>query len=535
MENYVIQTRQFRHSRHLFYFFILSLLLIIGGCATLPENSEQTTSMALQDVYGTMLGQAVAKEAEQHPDKSGFVLLGNGLDAFVARIILASVAEQSLDVQYYLFHDDLVGGLLAYQLLQAADRGVRVRLLLDDMGLEGRDLAIATLNSHPNIEIRIFNPFTRGMLRSVQFLTRFGSVTRRMHNKSFTVDNSVAIVWGRNIGNEYFEADPDLAFGDLDVMTIGPVVKEVSASFDEYWNSELSYPISTLKRKLTGETLDELRPRWDALIEEEKESDYVKALKGSDLVRRIERGTIVYRWGAATVLADKPEKISSKVQAEEFYLAPRLKKYLEKTEKELIILSAYFVPGRSGVDFLKSLRKRGIRVRILTNSLSSNDVILVHAGYARYRREMLRAGIELYELDKKMTPEQRKEKKKAGGSGSGKSSLHAKAFIVDRQAMFVTSFNFDPRSVYENTEIGILFKSPSLARPIAEHFDQLSSKGAFHLELVPQDEVEDSVDLIRWVTVRDGEEKVYTTDPYASLWRRFILSIAGWLPIESQL
>jgi len=535
MESYVIQIRQSCHYRHLFHFFILSLLLIAGGCATLPENTEQTSSMALQDVSGTMLGRAVADKAGQHPDKSGFVLLGNGLDAFVARIILANLAERSLDVQYYLFHNDLVGGLLAYQLLQAADRGVRVRLLLDDMGLEGRDPAIATLNSHPNIEIRIFNPFTRGLMRSVQFLSRFGSVTRRMHNKSFTVDNSVAIVGGRNIGNEYFAADPDLAFGDLDVVTIGPVVKEVSGSFDEYWNSELSYPISTLKRELTGKTLDELRPEWKTLMEEEKDSDYVVALKNSDLVARIKAGTLKYNWGKAILIADKPEKISDTVLAEENYLVPRLVKYLQKTQKELVILSAYFVPGEKGVDFLKALRKRGVRVRILTNSLSSNDVTLVHAGYARYRREMLRAGIELYELDKKMTPKERKEKKKAGGSGSGKSSLHAKTFILDRKAMFVTSFNFDPRSIYENTEIGILFKSPALAGPMAEFFDQLSNKGAFRLDLVPQDEVEDSVDLIRWVTVRDEEEKVYTTDPYASLWRRFILSVAGFLPIESQL
>jgi putative cardiolipin synthase len=318
-------------------------------------------------------------------------------------------------------------------------------------------------------------------------------------------------------------------------MTIGPVVQEVSASFDEYWNSELSYPISTLMRELTGKTLDELRPHWKTLMEEHKDSEYVVALKNSDLVGRIKAGTIQYNWGEAVLIADKPEKISDTVQAEENYLVPRLFKYLEKTQKELIILSAYFVPGAKGVDFLQSLRKRGVRVRILTNSLSSNDVTLVHAGYARYRREMLRTGIELYELDKKITAEQRKEKKKAGGSGSGKSSLHAKTFILDRKAMFVTSFNFDPRSVYENTEIGILFKSPALARPMAEFFDQLSSNGAFQLELVPQDEVEDGVDLIRWVTVRDGEEKVYTTDPYASLWQRFMLSVAGFLPIESQL
>lgn len=491
--------------------------------------------MALQDVSDTMLGRAVAEKAGLHPDRSGFVLLANGLDAFVARILLAEVAERSLDVQYYLFHDDLVGGLLAYKLLEAADRGVRVRLLLDDMGLEGRDLDIATLDSHPNIEIRIFNPFTRGMMRTIQFLTRFGSVTRRMHNKSFTVDNSIAIVGGRNIGNEYFEADPELAFGDLDVMTIGPVVKEVSASFDEYWNSELSYPVSSLKRELAGRTLDEQRPQWKALLEKEKESDYVTALKKSDLVARIKAGILKYNWGRAVLIADRPQKISDTVQVEENYLAPRLAKYLEQTQNELVILSAYFVPGHKGVDFLKSLRKRGVRVRILTNSLSSNDVVLVHAGYARYRRDMLRAGIELYELDKKKTPEERKQRKKAGGFGSGKSSLHAKTFIIDRQAMFVTSFNFDPRSIHENTEIGIMFESAALARPLAERFDQISSRGAFQLELVPQNEVEDSVELIRWKTSRNSEEKIYTTDPYASLWRRFVLSVLGFLPIESQL
>ena len=531
--NYMAQLRWFHNHYQILLVNIIALLLMTGGCASLPENTGRLRSMALQDVANTTVGRAVAEQETSHPGKSGFVLLGNGLDAFVARIILAGLAEQSLDVQYYLYHDDQVGGLLAYQLLQAADRGVRVRLLLDDMGLEGRDLSIATLNSHPNIEIRIFNPFIRGMLRGIQFLTRFGSVTRRMHNKSYTVDNSVTIVGGRNIGNEYFDADPDLTFGDLDVMTVGPVVKDVSASFDEYWNSELAYPISTLKEKLTGQTLDERRPYWDAKMAEEKDSEYVAALKKSDLVQQIQNGTLMYQWGEAVVIADKPEKISEVVPSADYYLVPRLIKYLEKTEKELVILSAYFVPGRKGVDFLKSLRERGVRVRILTNSLSSNDVTLVHAGYARYRREMLRAGIELYEMDKKMTRAERKEKKAAGSTG--KASLHAKTFIVDRKAMFVTSFNFDPRSIYENTEIGVLFKSPSLARPMAEKFDELSSRGAFHLELVPQDEIEGSVDLIRWVTIKDGQEIIYTSDPYASVWRRFILSVAGWLPIESQL
>jgi len=210
---------------------------------------------------------------------SPFFLLGNGLDAFVARAVLANVAERSIDVQYYLYHNDLVGSLLSYSLLKAADRDVRVRMLLDDMGLKGRGMTIATFDSHPNIEIRIFNPFNRNVFREIQFLTRFGGVTRRMHNKSFTIDNQSTIVGGRNIGNEYFDADPDLAFGDLDVIAIGPVVQEVSTSFDKYWNSELAYPISTLKNKVSVEKLDEVRPEWDKLIDEYKDSAYYSAYK----------------------------------------------------------------------------------------------------------------------------------------------------------------------------------------------------------------------------------------------------------------
>ena len=243
---------QMKISQVCFYSVIL-LFFILTGCATLPENINRQVSSALQDTADTTIGRAVKQERADHQGKSGFLLLGNGLDAFVARVVLADVAERSIDVQYYLYHNDLVGNLLSYSLLKAADRGVRVRILLDDMGLEGRGMSIATFDSHPNIEVRIFNPFSRNVFRGIQFLTRFGSVTRRMHNKSFTVDNQVTNVGGRNIGNEYFDADPDLAFGDLDVQAIGPVVQEISTSFDKYWNSDLAYPISTLKNKVATE------------------------------------------------------------------------------------------------------------------------------------------------------------------------------------------------------------------------------------------------------------------------------------------
>jgi putative cardiolipin synthase len=222
------------------------LLLALVGCATLPENVDRQPSEAFTDTGDTTTGSAIAEATSDHPGQSGFLLLESGLDAFVARAVLARFAERSIDVQYYLYHDDLVGRLFTDQLIKAADRDVRVRLLVDDMDLSGRDLGSAVLDAHPNIEVRIFNPFSRKTGRTSQFITRFGSVTRRMHNKRFTVDNQATILGGRNIGNEYFDADPDLAFADLDVMGIGPVAREVSASFDLYWNSELAYPAGIL-------------------------------------------------------------------------------------------------------------------------------------------------------------------------------------------------------------------------------------------------------------------------------------------------
>ena len=511
------------------------LILLLGGCATLPENVQRIYSTAATDTVDTSLGRDVAELKADHPDKSGFFLLGNGLDAFVARAVFSGLAERTIDIQYYLYHGDLVGGLIAYGLLEAADRGVRVRMLLDDMGLEGRDINIATLDSHPNIEIRIFNPFSRNIFRVSQFLTRFGVVTRRMHNKSFTVDNQVTIVGGRNIGNEYFDADPELAFGDLDVLAVGPVVREVSESFDAYWNSELSYPIATLVgRKVSTEKLENSRPQWEQFIKEEKESDYYKALLDSNLARQLEEtGAIDFRWGQARALYDDPEKIVRRPGKKELQLAPQLAPFIDEITDELIIYSAYFVPGRDGVLFLKELRERGVRVRILTNSLSSTDVSLVHAGYGRYRRDLLRAGIELYEVDKKVSrKERKKDKKQKGLTGSSKASLHAKAFVFDREELFIGSLNLDPRSVELNTEIGIVFHSPELGALMGEDFDRKVTTKAFQLHLHKD---KDGLEYITWTINRNGREEVYTVDPYTSFWRRLMVNLAGLLPIESQL
>jgi len=225
---------------------ILVALSLVAACATLPENVGRKETFAYPDTGETRLGREIQRGEAAHPGESGFHLLANGLDAFVARAVLAHLAERSIDVQYYLYHDDLVGRLLTWQLLQAADRGVRIRMLVDDMDLSGRDPGVIALDSHPNVEVRIFNPFSRKTGRTSQYVTRMGSVTRRMHNKSFTVDSQATILGGRNIGNEYFEADPDLAFADLDVIGVGPVARDVSTAFDRYWNNELAYPVSVL-------------------------------------------------------------------------------------------------------------------------------------------------------------------------------------------------------------------------------------------------------------------------------------------------
>ena len=509
---------------------IVSLLLLIN-CASLPENTDRNESYAFTDTQNTRLGQDVQAELKQGKAEDGFVLLGSGLDAFVARAALAEVAERSLDVQYYLYHNDLVGNLFTGFLWQAAERGVRVRILVDDMGMSGRDEGVVALDAHPNIELRIFNPFDRKINRNAQMVTGLGSVTRRMHNKSFTIDNVITIVGGRNIGNEYYDADPTLEFADLDVMVIGNVVKEVSDSFDMYWNSALAYPAKTIiKKRPSEEELQQLEEKLTVFMKEQQTSDYMTALLNSDLSNKFRDNDVTYFWGDADVVVDHPDKISSSRDASELHLMTQLEPYFDAIEKELIIISPYFVPGYEGVQFFKSLTDKGIRVKILTNSLSSNDVGIVHAGYAKYRADLLRNGVELYEMNKKLTRAQRKDKKGVGGSS--KASLHAKVFVLDRKQVFIGSLNLDPRSFYENSEIGLILNSTEIAGNMAKKFDRDIEKHTFTLELKKD---EDGQEELLWHGYEDGNPVTFDVDPYTGFWRRFGVDFMGILPIESQL
>lgn len=507
------------------------VILIAGGCATLPENVDRQESFAYMDTGETALGKEVSERSATHPRKSGFHLLGNGLDAFVARAMLAHYAERSIDVQYYLYHDDLVGRLFTDQLLKAADRGVRVRMLVDDMDLSDRDLGAAVLDSHPNIQVRIFNPFSRKTGRLSQLITRMGSVTRRMHNKSFTVDNQAAILGGRNIGDEYFDAHPHLAFADLDVIAIGPVVVDVSSAFDLYWNSELSYPATVLRGKSpTPEEIKTLRGQLDEFVARQKDSPYVQALQNSRLAGLIRKKQVSYDWGDAEVVHDHPDKILHDIDETKYSLTPQLSRYFEGVRNELVIFSPYFVPGKRGTKALTQLAEQGVRVRILTNSLASNDVGVVHSGYSKYRKALLRGGVELYEMNKQLSRKQRKEKR--GPDGSSKASLHAKSFVFDRRQVFIGSLNLDPRAVVHNTEIGVVINSSDIGETMTAVFDSVVQERSFRLELIKNP---NGSEEIRWHGLVDGEEKTFSVDPYTGFWRRLGIGLLSLLPIESQL
>ena len=523
----MMKTNQILRLAAVFFF------LTAGGCASLPDNSSKHESHAFDDPGATLLGKAYSERMSKHPQgQSAFHLLSDALDAFVARAALAQIAEHSIDSQYYMVHADLVGRLYMDQLLKAADRGVKVRFLLDDMDEGERDFGLAMLDFHPNIEVRIFNPFGRNTGKTMQFLTGFGKQTRRAHNKSFTIDNIATIVGGRNIGDEYFDADGKMDFADLDVMGIGPVAREVSASFDQYWNHQLSYPISLLVEKQPAEE-DYLagRARLDKYIAGQSDSAYVISLRNSDLAKDRLNKAIVYNWADSKAYADSPDKLLEQTGDRAYQMWTDLKPRMAAAEKELIIISPYFVPGDGGVDFLIGLKEKGVRIRILTNSLASTDVSVVHAGYSRYRKPLLRAGIELYELNKK-TAKTSRQAYRQGKIGVSETSLHAKTFIVDRNAVFIGSLNLDARSVIQNTEIGVVIDSKEIAEIMSEGLDENFQRVAFRLGL----DVDDSgTEHTTWTGLIDGEQTKLTREPYTGFWKRFGTSFMRLMPIESQI
>ncbi len=349
---------------------------------------------------------------------------------------------------------------------------------------------------------------------------------RRMHNKSFIADNQRAIVGGRNIGDEYFYSDPDVAFADLDALVVGTVVRDVSEVFDLYWNSELSYPASIVLEPSAPEEVERLMQKMKRIVQGESSAFFREALSNSNLARNIKDNSIEYAWGDAVVVYDHPEKILKDMDQEKFHLTRQLSPFVKDLSEDVIIISPYFVPGEEGYEFLRGLTKRGVRVQIMTNSLVSNDVAVVHAGYRKYRLELLKAGVELYEFKKVLSSKDRLV------FGAEKASLHAKTFVLDRRQIFVGSLNLDPRSIKYNTEIGIVFDSTALAQEMVQWFEENVERIAFRLELAKDDNGNES---IVWHENTDGEQKLFTKEPYAGAWTRFYTWFLSLFPVDSRL
>jgi len=505
-------------------------LLLVSGCANLPANIKRSESHALRDTEMTRLGQIAQPMLKAHPGESGFFPLKKGIDALLTRMALAEVSEHTLDVQYYIWHEDMTGRFFAYALLRAADRGVRVRVLLDDVGARADDETLLSLDAHPNIEIRLFNPVATRSFRNLGMLTDFSRVNRRMHNKSFIADNQRAILGGRNIGDEYFEAQSEVAFGDLDVLTVGRAVNDVSDSFDIYWNSPASYPVSELLgRRGEKANLDALRTKLTAFVEAQRDSPYVTRAR-SQLAEMIATGNEGLFWGKADLLYDDPAKISRAPEDTEGHLVPQFADLKSRINEQLLIVSPYFVPGDKGVDWLGGLVKRDVRVTVLTNSLAATDVGAVHAGYQHYRKALLEAGVRLYELKPEAIEHERD--KRGGGITGSRASLHAKTFVFDRRAVFIGSLNLDPRSIQLNTEIGLVCESAPLSEDLAGTIEQNLDRIAWRLELIAD---ASGNKRIAWVEAGAGGVRQLTEEPEVSTWRKFSVWFLGLLPIESQL
>ncbi|HEX7034304.1 MAG TPA: phospholipase D family protein [Pseudomonadales bacterium] len=494
--------------------------LLLAACSPLPSLDGRPDSRAFTDTDGTFLGRLIAPRARAHPGRSGILPLVDGHSAFAARMRLADAAERSLDVQYYIWHDDLSGTLLFDALRRAADRGVRVRLLLDDNRTAGMDRTLAALDAHPHIEVRLFNPFTIRRFRPLAYLLDFARLNRRMHNKSFTADNQATIIGGRNVGDEYFDATDAGLFADLDVLAVGPVVQEVSRDFDRYWSSGSAYPADRILAPIDSAAAAEAAQRARERMREPRAQDYLISVAAHPFVQDLLARRLTFHWAPTRMISDDPAKGLGLAESDAM-LPHRLAERLGVPQRRLRLVSPYFVPADAGTRELIALAEGGVDVRILTNSLAASDVLPVHAGYAKRRKALLRAGVRLFELRHTDDP----PAPRPGIGISSASSLHAKTFAVDGERVFIGSFNFDPRSARLNTEMGFVIEDPELTRTIFRAFAEIIPRRAYEVRLTGTGELE-------WLE-RDGDEVVvHRQEPDTTLWQRALVRLIALLPVE---
>ncbi len=561
------------------------LCLILGACSTLPPQSTPTPSYHPTEWAKTStLAQRLAPLRQQYPNLTGYHVLTNPEDALGARLTLIAQAEKTIDIQYYIWENDAVGAWVFHALLESARRGVKVRIFVDDNNAQAIEGILLALSQHQNIEVKLFNPYRFRKYRAVDMLLDTKRINRRMHNKSLIVDGELSIIGGRNIGNQYFNVSQEFQFADIDVLLAGQGNDEVQQAFDEYWNHAYAYPIQQIVNpRHHGLRYDEVKRQLQqhyANVYHPDNTEYQVIHQHLQAFQRWFKEDLNLEWVPARIFADPPTKVNNTASTDE-YVLPEVLTTVAKPTKQLDIISAYFIPTAVGVEHFQQLEQAGVNVRIITNSLASTDVSGVHAYYRRYRPQMLKDGVELYEflpvvsVDEFMldsqhqfpvtalwrnttnvidnvdyapieTPQptlnlinpatayvdvnaKHRPPARSSGSGAGSSyaSLHAKTFILDHRHVFIGSMNLDPRSVYYNTEIGVLLDSPVLANQLHETLNHTLDLYAWHLVLNAQQR-------IRWTrpAIEHSPAVEKKREPNTSRFKRVTNKLLSWLPLE---
>ncbi len=525
----------------------LGLTLGLSACQSLPKqphlpesqalsariealySDEQTTQGETIKTSSTDLVSAISAQNDIHPDLSGYHPIVTGANAFAARSILTDMATRNIDAQYYIWHNDQAGQLLLKDLWDAAERGVIVRLLLDDFNNSAKfDQHLLRFASHPNIAVRIINPLMHRKFPTLNYVTGLPRINRRMHNKSMTFDKQITIIGGRNIGNEYLSNDQSSQFADLDVLLIGKVVADIDNSFYDYWSSPLSFDIETLAKFDDDVTPDFLKALDKLGLDEENNEGsslavYKAAIKDSTIDSDLINKRVPFRWTDMQFLSDDVGKLSKTVPADT-NLVHQLRNLLGSPTKKLTIISSYFVPTKDGVDTLVKLAEAGVDIKILTNSFDATDVTAVHSGYSQWRPRLLRSGVKIYEL-KSTAAEEKRDNKLWRARSQSSTSLHAKTFAVDDYQVFIGSYNVDPRSANINTEMGVIINDDELARQLHGALSDDLLNQAYEVKLLENGN-------LQWHTMEKGEKVVYDSEPRVDMADHVWLTIMSWLPID---
>ena len=503
---------------------LLLLAVVLAGCGSLPENVERPVSHALASPAGTPLGQLAAarRPADTAPDLSGYALIDSANLAFSSRLALTQQASRTLDIQYYAIHGDESTARLLQEVRLAAKRGVRVRILLDDFNSTGKNALVMGMAFLPGVEMRMYNPLPGGrgstVVRAMRSLHDFRRMQHRMHNKLYIADNAWGITGGRNLGDAYFGTADGSNFVDMDILAIGPVVPQMSASFDQYWNNPLAYPVQSL---ISAEELRTLREQVAASTDAADHAapgpaaDHAAPPPSSAASAADAAGSAVHAavnpptdkdqdappaplpdaldlqklpliWAPGTLIVDKPFKLVPELNDTytEDTVVDGMLSLMQGAQRDVLIVSPYFVPGKAMMKVFADMRRRGVRVRVLTNSLASNDAPLAHVGYARYRKQLLQLGVELYEM--RALKSQHLDRTVFGsGAGGSKASLHSKMFIFDGRVISIGSMNLDLRSQLQNTEVALVIRSGALSREAAAQIEDVFDDSAWKLELTP--------------------------------------------------